>query len=104
MDHQVKVRGFRIELVEIESVMVGHPLVKDCVVVARDEADGEKRIVAYVVETEQNGAGSGALRSYLRGRLPEHMIRAIFVPLDPLPLSGSGKIDRKALPEPDQQR
>jgi acyl carrier protein len=100
----VKVRGFRIELGEIESVMTVHPQVKDCVVVARDETDGEKRIVAYVVERDQSTVGSSPFRNYLRERLPEHMIPAKFVILDRLPLNGSGKIDRKALPEPDRQR
>jgi len=103
-DHQVKVRGFRIELGEIQAVMAGHPRVKDCVVIARDETDGEKRIVAYVVEKDQDRASTGKFREYLRERLPEHMIPARFISLDALPLSGSGKVDRKALPEPDHQR
>jgi amino acid adenylation domain-containing protein len=100
MDHQVKVRGFRIEPGEIEAVLATHPAVREAVVVAREGDSGEARLVAYAV-VEGEAPSADALRTFLRERLPEHMVPSGFVPLDAFPLSPSGKIDRKALPAPD---
>jgi amino acid adenylation domain-containing protein len=100
-DHQVKVRGHRIEAGEIEAALKQRETVSEAVVVARDEADGEKRLVAYVVgrgETET----PAALRQFLRTKLPEYMIPSAFVALAALPLTPNGKVDRKALPAPEQ--
>ncbi|WFF04675.1 amino acid adenylation domain-containing protein [Micromonospora sp. WMMD1076] len=92
-DDQVKIRGFRIELGEIETVLRAHPGVEQVVVVARDEP---KRLVAYVV-----GQTAG-LREHAAATLPDYMVPAAFVTLDALPTTTAGKVDRRALPEPDR--
>jgi amino acid adenylation domain-containing protein len=97
-DAQVKVRGFRIELGEIENVLATHPAVREAVVVARGGEAGDPRLVAYYVGEE---AGAAALRAHLAERLPEYMIPSAFVYMDAFPVNPNGKLDRKALPEPD---
>ena len=99
LDHQVKLRGFRIELGEIEAALRAHPTVHDVVVVARGEGES-KQLIAYFVGADGEPPAD-ALREHLRSRLPEHMVPAAFVALPALPLSPNGKVDRKALPEPD---
>ncbi|NET52035.1 MAG: amino acid adenylation domain-containing protein, partial [Merismopedia sp. SIO2A8] len=101
-DHQVKLRGYRIELTEIEAVLWQHPLVCEAVVIVREEDSGSKRLVAYVVSKQTLGSAKGELQSFLKQKLPEYMIPATFVMLDTLPLTPNGKVDRQNLPAPEQ--
>ncbi|MEA2694109.1 MAG: hypothetical protein QOJ16_3496, partial [Acidobacteriota bacterium] len=105
-DHQVKVRGFRIEPGEIEAVLVQHPGVREAVVVGRHGGPGDLRLVAYWVPgQEATGAPSpGELKRFLAGRLPAYMLPATLVRLAALPLTAHGKVDRDALPVPDAAR
>ncbi|MEE8585287.1 MAG: AMP-binding protein, partial [Acidobacteriota bacterium] len=139
IDHQVQVRGVRVELGEIEAVLAECPLVQDAVVLAPVDSDGQRRLVAYVVWREGEGEGrkrrergGGAqrserrssqrpprllsassavnppllsdLRHFLKQRLPDSMVPSLFVTLDRLPLTRNGKVDRKALPDPEPQQ
>ncbi len=103
VDQQVKIRGYRIELGEIESELGRHSGVQECVVVARDDAGSDPRLVAYLVP---KGAAPAIeeLREHLRETLPEFMVPALFVSLAALPLTPNGKIDRKRLPAPEQSK
>jgi amino acid adenylation domain-containing protein len=98
-DHQVKLRGHRVELGEIEACLARHPALRGAVVLAREEQPGDLRLVAYVV-AEGQAPASTELRSYLRARLPEPLVPGSFVFLDAWPLTPNGKIDRRALPAP----
>ncbi|RKG69792.1 non-ribosomal peptide synthetase, partial [Corallococcus exercitus] len=100
IDFQVKVRGFRIELGEIEAALRRAPGIKDAVVVAKGEA-ADKRLVAYVAPKAEASLEVEALRAHLRQGLPEYMVPSTFVVLGALPLNSNGKVDRKALPEPE---
>jgi acyl carrier protein len=131
VDNQVKIRGFRIELGEVETVLGQHPAVRETVVLALDDDEKSKskiqdsrsprpsaesilseveglrtgkRLVAYVVSSQEKTPTSNALRSFLKQHLPEYMIPSTFVFLDSLPLTPNGKGDRRALPAPDGTR
>ncbi|HLL46045.1 MAG TPA: AMP-binding protein, partial [Longimicrobiaceae bacterium] len=104
LDDQVKVRGFRIEPGEVETALLAHPGVRECVVVAREDAAGESRLVAYVVPGDAPAPGPDALAARLGEHLPGHMVPSTFVALERLPLTPSGKLDRAALPAPDARR
>jgi amino acid adenylation domain-containing protein len=100
VDDQVKIRGFRIELDEITHALNEQPGVEQGIVVARDLADGERSLVAYIVQSPGTVMGESELKQALRQRLPDYMIPSVFVRLGCLPLSPSGKVDRAALPLP----
>jgi amino acid adenylation domain-containing protein len=96
-DDQIKLRGFRIELGEVEAALRLHPAVAHCAAVVRDFGEGDKRLIAFVVPAGQSSVVASELRDHLRSRLPEHMLPAMFVPLEDIPLTPSGKIDRAGL-------
>jgi amino acid adenylation domain-containing protein len=112
LDHQVKIRGLRIELGEIETVLREHPRIGQAVVVLREDGPGERRLVAYLTDAPAAAPPAGGtgeagepwtaaeLRRHLRRRLPEFMVPRSFVTLTALPLTASGKVDRRALPAP----
>ncbi|HVE91985.1 MAG TPA: amino acid adenylation domain-containing protein [Actinomycetota bacterium] len=103
-DEQVKVRGHRIELGEVEAALSSHPQVVRCAVAARSEGDGTSKLVGYVVASPDDPPGASALRAHMADIVPEWMIPSVFVLLDELPLSAHGKVDRKALPAPQPAR
>jgi hypothetical protein len=104
MDHQVKVRGFRVELGEIETALKGHPAVREALVVAREDQRSHTRLVAYLLASEGALPSVNELRGFLGGKLPDYMVPAAFVVLEAYPLTPNGKIDRRALPPPDSLR
>jgi len=100
VDHQVKIRGHRVEPDEVAAVLREHPSVAAAAVVAREAGAGDLRLVAYYVARTDPGPGRAELREALRRRLPEHMVPAFLVQLEALPLTPNGKLDRNALPAP----
>jgi acyl carrier protein len=99
IDSQVKIRGFRVELGEVETVVKQHLEVRDAAVLAHPGPGGAPRLVAYVV-TRNGHELTAELRAFLKQKLPEHMVPAVFVPMRSLPLNANGKLDREALPVP----
>ncbi|MGA9770376.1 MAG: amino acid adenylation domain-containing protein [Blastocatellia bacterium] len=100
-DHQIKVRGFRIEPGEIEALLLKHPNVRDAVVIVSDRSASDRRLVAYIVPEPEQMPSINALRLYLKEILPDYMVPAGFITLESLPLTANGKVDRKALPAPE---
>ena len=103
-DYQVKVRGHRVELGEIEAALREHATIRDVCVLLREDVPGDQRLVAYVVTEEQQSPTVSELRAFLQERLPDYMLPAVFMMLEALPISPNGKVDRRALPVPEQGR
>jgi acyl-CoA synthetase (AMP-forming)/AMP-acid ligase II len=99
-DDQVKIRGFRVELGEIEAALAKHPSVREAVVLATEEVPGDKRLTAYLVPVRGTKVTAGELRSYLQQHLPDYMVPSTFMPLEAMPITANGKVDRRALPAP----
>jgi thioesterase domain-containing protein/acyl carrier protein len=104
IDRQVKIRGFRVELEEIEAALGQHPAVREAVILAQEDAPGERRLVAYVVAERDFVLAASDLRSFLKQKLPEYMVPSAYVLLDTLPLMLNGKVDRRALPAAGRTR
>ncbi|AUG09131.1 non-ribosomal peptide synthetase [Pseudomonas sp. S09G 359] len=102
IDHQVKIRGFRIELGEIETRLLEHTAVREAVVLAVDSPSG-KQLVAYLVSDAEHGTLRDALKAHLKAQLPDYMVPAHLIVLDSMPLTANGKLDRRALPQPDPE-
>jgi amino acid adenylation domain-containing protein len=103
-DDQVKIRGFRVEPGEIEMALRGYPSVKDCAVLAQEDEMKVRRLVAYILASKEADATPTELRRYLSDKLPEYLVPGVYVFLDALPLTPSGKLDRRALPAPTMGR
>jgi amino acid adenylation domain-containing protein/non-ribosomal peptide synthase protein (TIGR01720 family) len=101
VDEQVKIRGFRIEPGEVEAALLACPEVVDAVVVAKENEHGHPRLVAYLVTANSTSPSAATLRNALKQRLPDYMIPSAFVELHQFPRNPSGKVDRRALPDPD---
>jgi len=101
-DDQVKVRGMRVEMRGVEATLREHPVVREAVVAARAGGDGEERLIGYVTLKEGAEVSAAELRKYLRGRLPEYQAPAVIVRLEEMPRTANGKVNRRALPTPDQ--
>jgi acyl carrier protein len=101
-DNQVKIRGYRIELGEIESWLCRHPAITEATVQAYSQPDGEQRIVAYVVIKPGSKPSTEELRVHLQQKLPDYMTPSAFITLNALPYTSNGKLDKSALPNPDE--
>ena len=99
LDDQVKIRGFRIEPAEIESVIQQYTGIQQAVVITREDASSEKRLIAYLVANRE--FNKDEMTAFLQSKLPAYMIPRVFIPLNRIPLTGNGKLDKNALPDPD---
>ena len=104
LDHQVNIRGFRVELGEIETLLAQHPSIKEAVVIVREDVPGDKRLVAYVVALPGSAPTISELHAHLKKKLPAYMMPAAFMLMAGLPLTPHRKVDRRALPPPEQER
>jgi acyl carrier protein len=104
IDQQVKVRGFRVETGEIEASLAQHPAVREAVVKAHQEEEGERYLVAYLIPEGEAVPGAAELRAFLEARLPAYLVPSFFVTLAALPLTPNGKVDRRALEPPGELR
>jgi hypothetical protein len=99
---QVKIRGFRVELEEVEAILRLHPAIRESVVEARTDESENHRLVAYIILQQDEALTTTELSAYLRTKLPDYMVPSAFVIMNSLPLTPTGKIDRRALPQPDK--
>src|SRR5262249_15718472 len=104
LDHQVKIRGVRVELDEVAGLLLQHSKVKACVVVSHKDLNSEERLVAYVVLNTKDKDVGAELRSYLGSHLPSALVPSLFIALEELPLTANGKVDRRLLPAPEKTR
>jgi acyl-CoA synthetase (AMP-forming)/AMP-acid ligase II/acyl carrier protein len=104
LDYQVKIRGFRVEPEEVEAALRGHPAIRDVVVAASRGASGDQRLVAFIVPEGERAPTPAAVRTYLKGRLPLHMVPSAVVSLQALPVLPNGKVNRAALGQPEEDR
>ncbi len=102
VDDQIKIRGYRVEPLEIVTALNSHPDVQSNVVIAREDQKGEKRLVAYVVPRANAALRAAELRRHVGSQLPDYMIPAVFLKVDSIPVTANGKADRAALPKPDE--
>ena len=103
-DFRVKIRGYGVEIAEVEKALHEHPLIRETVIVARRNESTEARLVGYFVASSQEAPPVSELRAFLSKKLPDYMIPSAFVKLDAMPLSSGGKVDRSVLPDPDNRR
>jgi acyl carrier protein len=97
LDEQVKLRGYRVEPIEVSTVLAQHPAVQNCVVVATEDSPSEKQLIAFVVLTPEASVSAKALREHLRRRVPDYMVPSAFISIPNLPITEQGKINRAAL-------
>ncbi len=100
LDRQVKIRGLRIELEEIEVALSMHPAVRQSIVTARDSGSNDLRLIAYVLYEQGADLTASEARRYLRHRLPDYMVPSVFVAMERIPLTPNGKVDLRSLPDP----
>jgi mycobactin peptide synthetase MbtE len=103
-DDRVKIRNFRVDIGEVEATLAEHPEVKLASVIAKEESSGDTRLIAYFVPRNKLGPSVRELREYLGARLPHYMVPSVFIALAELPLTGTGKVNRRALPDPGKSR
>ena len=103
-DFRIKIRGYGVDLVEVQAGILSYPGIREAVVIARPEEDGSGRLIAYFTSDQRQVATASKLRKFLKTTLPDYMIPSVFQRLEAIPLTSNGKVDRHALPVPDQTR
>jgi len=103
-DDRVKIRNFRVDMGEIEAILAEHPEIKLASVTVKEDSSGDSRLIGYIVPRDNSAPTVGDIREYLRARLPFYMVPSVFVTMTELPLTGTGKVNRRALPDPGRSR